>query len=241
MVLRITAFVALAIGVIGLTEAPVTSQEKKADAKPRPADQAKAKKALMELQDFIGVWNLEGTMKSGGESKAWKEKVSWGWKFQEGDSWITVDFAEGKGKHFSGGTLRYDVAKKKYVLALTGTDKVEQVFAGDLAKNGILKLERKDPKTGDLDRITMNTLAEGIRFQAKFTRQDGGKGPFSDLFAMNGNKDGESLAGGSKKPECIVSGGAASIPVQHAGKTYYVCCTGCRDEFNANPEKYVKK
>jgi YHS domain-containing protein len=23
------------------------------------------------------------------------------------------------------------------------------------------------------------------------------------------------------------------------GKTYYVCCSGCRDEFNANPQKYI--
>ena len=31
------------------------------------------------------------------------------------------------------------------------------------------------------------------------------------------------------------------IPVTYNGKTYYVCCTGCRDEFKANPEKYVKE
>ena len=58
---------------------------------------------------------------------------------------------------------------------------------------------------------------------------------------MTGNKDGESIAGGTKKPECIVSGGAASIAVQYGGKTYYVCCSGCRDEFLASPEKYVNK
>ena len=71
--------------------------------------------------------------------------------------------------------------------------------------------------------------------------QDGGKGPFSNAYAMNGTKEGEAFAGGGKKPECIVSGGAASIQVSYNGKTYYVCCTGCRDEFLANPEKYVKK
>jgi YHS domain-containing protein len=56
---------------------------------------------------------------------------------------------------------------------------------------------------------------------------------------LNGNKDGESLAGGTKKPECIVSGGAATMPVSYKGTTYYVCCSGCRDEFLANPEKYI--
>ena len=60
------------------------------------------------------------------------------------------------------------------------------------------------------------------------------------VFALLGNKDGESIAGGKKKPECVVSGGAASIAVQANGKTVYVCCTGCRDELLANPGKYVK-
>ena len=26
------------------------------------------------------------------------------------------------------------------------------------------------------------------------------------------------------------------MPVMHKGKTYYVCCTGCRDAFNDDPE-----
>ena len=29
--------------------------------------------------------------------------------------------------------------------------------------------------------------------------------------------------------------------VMYKGKTYYVCCTGCRDEFRDNPEKYIKE
>jgi YHS domain-containing protein len=26
---------------------------------------------------------------------------------------------------------------------------------------------------------------------------------------------------------------------RHKGETYYVCCSGCRDAFNENPEKYI--
>jgi len=36
-------------------------------------------------------------------------------------------------------------------------------------------------------------------------------------------------------------GGLGTIEVTHAGKSYYVCCTGCRDYFNENPEKFLKK
>ncbi|MBN9120987.1 MAG: YHS domain-containing protein [Planctomycetes bacterium] len=235
---RMTVLAALAAGVLGLaSNAGVAQPDKKA----KPEDQAKAKKALQDVQDFIGLWNLEGTQKAGGKTEAWKEKVSWSWKFKDGNPSITVAFAEGKGKFYKEGELNYDVAGKKYVLTLTpaGKDDTKQVFDGTFAK-GALTVSRKDAKTGDVYRIKMNTVADGVRFALKYEKQDGGKGLFSDVYALNGNKDGESLAGGSKKPECIVSGGAANIPVTYNGKTYYVCCSGCRDEFNANPKKYAK-
>ena len=240
---RMTVLAALAAGVLGLAPPAGVAQPEK---KTTPADQAKIKKALQELQEFIGLWDLEGTQKVGTKPEVWKEKVSWGWKFKDGDAWLTVEFKSNdgkeKGKYYQSGEVRYDLEKKKYILTLTPSakDEPKQEFVGEM-KSGTLKVERKDAKTGDVHRITMNTLADGIRLAFKVEKQDGGKGLFSGVYAMTGNKDGESIAGGGpKKPECVVSGGAASIAVSHNGKTYYVCCSGCRDEFNANPSKYAK-
>ncbi len=242
---RTTALAALAAGILGLAAMSATAQPEK---KAKPEDQAKAKKALQEVQDFIGMWNLEGQQKIGTKAEAWQEKVTWGWKFKDGDAWITVSFSqvkgkevtEGKGKHFNSGELKYNLEKKKYLLTLVPTVKGEepQTFEGDYAK-GALKVERKDAKTGDVYRLTLNTVSEGIKFAFKYEKQDGGKGPFSAAHAMLGIKDGVAI-GGPKKPECIVSGGSANISVTYKGATYYVCCSGCRDEFNAAPEKYVK-
>ena len=210
------------------------------DAQPTPAEVAKAKKALGEVQDFIGLWNLEGLQKVNDKNVAWKESVAWGWKFKGDEAWITVKFADGKGKYYTNGDLKYIVDKKKYQLTLNTPDKHEEVYVGDL-KNGTLKVERADPKTGDVTRLTLNTLAEGVRFQIKVEKQDGGKGPFANAYEMKGNKDGESIAGTVKKPECIVTGGAASIKVSYMGKEYFVCCSGCADAFKDNPEKFINK
>jgi YHS domain-containing protein len=209
-------------------------------ADPTPAETVKIKKAVKELQDFMGNWNLEGTQKTGAKTEAWKEKIEWSWNLKDQMRSIKVTFAEGKGKYFSKGEMTYALDKKKYVLTLVDKDKKEQVYEGDLLKSGGLKLERKDEKTGDVNRLTLNTLSDGVRFSLKMEKQEGGKGLFSSAFQMVGNKDGESLAGGTKKPECIVTGGAASIAVSYQGKTYFVCCSGCRDAFNENPEKFVK-
>ena len=31
------------------------------------------------------------------------------------------------------------------------------------------------------------------------------------------------------------------MTTSYKGKTYYFCCTGCRDAFKDNPEKYIKE
>jgi hypothetical protein len=203
------------------------------------ADAAKAKKALQEVGEFIGQWNLEGQAKAGGKSASWKEKASWGWKFKGDDAWIAI--AVVGGKQFTAGELRYDVPKKQYVLTATDKDGKEQRYAGEF-KRGKLALERKDEKTGDVYRLTVNTLSEGVRMAVQMEVQSGGRGLASTVYKAAGNKDGESFAGGSasKKPECVVTGGAGTIAVLFGGKTYYVCCSGCKEEFEANPKKYAK-
>lgn len=231
MLRRFTALAVFLASAAGLT-APAADLT--------PIEITKTKKALQEVQDFMGAWTLEGTQKVGAKTEAWKEKVEFSWNIKKRQTAINLTFGEGKGKYFTKGELTYALDKKKYVLTLEDKDKKEQVFTGDLLKSGGLKLERKDEKTGDNIRITANTLADGVRLSFKVEKQEGGKGLFSNAYTMLGNKDGESLAGGSKKPECIVTGGAASIAVSYQGKQYFVCCSGCRDAFNENPEKFVK-
>ena len=153
---------------------------------------------------------------------------------------MRVTFAEGKGKYFTQADIRYLLDKKKYQVTFTTPDKMQQVFEGAI-KAGELKLERKDAATGDVYRMSLATLADGVRMVVKVEKQDGGKGLFTTAFQYAGNKEGESIAGTVKKPECIVTGGAASIQVNYGGKTYFVCCSGCRDAFNENPEKYIKE
>ena len=61
---------------------------------------------------------------------------------------------------------------------------------------------------------------------------------------MGLTKEGESFAAGGSAadlPKCIVTGGAAAMSITYQGKSYPLCCSGCKDEFNDNPEKYIKK
>lgn len=210
----------------------------RADDKPSAEDQANVKKALQELSEFVGEWKANGESKAGGKNNIWKEKIGWSWKFnKEGDSWIAFNVEDAK--YYQTGELRYVLKDKKYQFKTKVKDGKEEIYTGSIVKQRLV-LERTDDKSKDVHKITMNTAAEGVRFLLAYEVQTGGKGLATNVYKLSANKEGESLAGnGGKKNECIVTGGLGTISVSFNGKTYYVCCSGCRDEFNDNPQKYI--
>ncbi len=194
------------------------------------------KKALQDVGDFIGDWKGNGEAKAGGKQSLWKETLTWSWKFKGGDACIALDAKDGK--HLTAAELRYDPETKLYRLTAKDADQKAQVYQGKLDK-GKLVLTRKDAAAGDVHRLTLFTLADGARMTLQAEVQAKGKGLFATRYKVTATKEGESFAGGGKKPECVVTGGLGKTQVSYMGKTYYVCCSGCLDEFNANPKKYV--
>ncbi|MEO2090753.1 MAG: YHS domain-containing protein [Gemmataceae bacterium] len=218
-----------AVALVGLLALPLAAADK---------DREAAKEELQKLSEFVGRWTTSGEGKVDGKKQLWKETWEWGWKFgKDGDAWFVLAVKDGK--VFTAAEVRYDAAKKGYAVSATDAKGGTQEFAGTLDKKGVFALERKDGKSGDVHKLKLSTAAEGVRLNAVYEVQAGGKGLADTVYKAAGNKEGESIAGGKKKPACIVTGGAATIQVSYQGKTYYVCCSGCKDEFDANPKKYV--
>ncbi len=223
------------LGLVGLVLPSVAAQ--KAAGK----EQAKVKAALRELQDFIGGWKGSGSHKlnPGPRDKFWPETVKWNWRFKDDDCWLNVEFDGGK--LFKSADIRYLLDKKKYQLTATPVEGKEPlVFLGGLQDDKLI-FERTDARANEVQRIRMNTAAEGIRFIYIVDRKSEGGTIWRTEAMVQSTKIGESLAKkpGKKGPECVVSGGLGTMPVTYMGETFYVCCTGCRDAFNENPKKYV--
>ena len=161
--------------------------------------------------------------------------MSWGWKFKGNSAWMNVEFKDGK--YLLQGDLKYIPSKKKYQLIVLDKEKKEMIFEGEFKKRR-LTLTRIDSNTKDKQIITMSTNNEGARLIYDYAVQSKGKGLEQTLYRISYNKEGVSLAS-NKKNECIVTGGLGTIAVSFGGKTYYVCCSGCRDAFNENPKKYI--
>lgn len=194
------------------------------------------KEALQALQDYIGSWKGNGFSES--DRTLWKESTNWGWRFKGKDTWLTLDFPDYK--HFKKGEMRYLADKESYQLTLTDSKDKKMVFEGKL-KKGFLTLERKDSEANETQQLKMNMAGGGIRSVYTFSVKPENRTLFSKRWQVAFTKEGESFATAQKKVECIVTGGLGTIPVSFGGMTFFVCCTGCRDAFNENPEKFVKE
>jgi hypothetical protein len=193
-----------------------------------------SKAALQAFNEYIGQWKGTGEAK-GGKDATWKESADWSWKIKGADSALVLKLTGSK--QFTEGTLRYLADKKKYEFIALNADKKEMVFVGEI-KAKRLVLTYSDPDTKDKTTIEMSTNNDGARFIYNVAVQKKGVGLAKKVAEVGLTKEGVSLAGG-KKNECIVTGGLGTMAVSFKGKTYYVCCSGCRDEFNAAPEKYI--
>lgn len=196
------------------------------------------REALQALQDFIGGWKGNGTSEKN-KSEIWKETANWGWRFKPKDVHLTVEMPASK--LYKMGEMRFLPTKGKYQMILVDRKDKAETFEGEL-KKGTLILERLDPESKDTQQIKLNTAGGGVRLILTYSTKLEGRTLYNKQFQISYTKEGESFAGtGKKGPECVVTGGLGTIAVSYMGQTYYVCCSGCRDEFNENPAKILKE
>ena len=206
-------------------------------AEPRPKS---AREALKPFNLLVGSWKGTGMPAGTAEDRQkghWTETVTWGWQFKGDDAWLTVSFD--RGKHFAAGELRYRPGTDTFELNLTSADKENVRYSGQL--NGKQLVAERPLADKQVERLTVNLLHDNRVTYRVETRRAGGTA-LTKKFLVGLTKEGEPFAAvGRSDRECIVSGGLGTIAVSHGGKTYYVCCSGCRDEFRADPDKYVKE
>lgn len=200
------------------------------------------RQALQAFSDLIGDWRCTGTPVGTREEiqkNFWTEKMHWEWQFKDKDVWLKIAFE--KGKHFTGGEVRYVPAKDEYSLTFTTVKNEKVTYTGTLETRDETKYLTFDREAGkETQRFVFSLLHDNV-FNYRYEVKAEGRPLFSKKWSVRAVKDGVPFAGGSTKPECIVSGGTGTSTVSYMGKTYYVCCSGCRDEFNANAAKYVKE
>ena len=131
--------------------------------------------------------------------------------------------------------MSFDETKKLYTFTATLTDDTSRTYRGKVEeKRLVMESESDDQK--EVHRITLTVLNEN-RITVLMEKRPEQQSFFTRVVEIGYQRDGTRLAvAGTSGPECVVTGGLGTILVSYKGKSYYVCCTGCRDAFNDDPE-----
>ena len=138
------------------------------------------------------------------------------------------------------------VAIRPAYLGLVASRRRGEAVLGYLAERGVPKdqLDRVHAPAGlDLGKTTheemaVAILAELVQLRASGTLADV---PVPRAGLAREPKIELQLAE-AVDPVCgmTVTAGAAAMPAEHGGVTYYFCCAGCRQKFSQNPDAYTK-
>ena len=200
---------------------------------------------FVPFEHMIGSWKGQG-IPAANKLKGWPETHIWAWKFARGVPVGMSLVLEGD-RTLTRAELTCDADGKRY--RLQGTDPSGKAVAyagtyGGTSSSKMLTLDRVGDTPEGKERLVIWPYSNLIRYALRLDRQDPGAPQFKRVIEVGLTREGEAFAAGGAAadlPKCIITGGAASLTVAYRGKTYPLCCSGCRDEFNDNPDKYVKK
>jgi YHS domain-containing protein len=253
----------LAAATIGLALALLPAPSADDAKKPAPAadDESAAEERmakLKDIQEIVGTWEGSGSGEAV-KGKGFDEGIDCTWKFRkDGKVSLYLTFKEKEGKEKESGArlldeaaLTYDAERELYVLRAyrhnAGEEAEPLVFEGkpktrtNLVLDRVLGKGKKESGDG-LDRIDLKILNDGDRIVYSFHRRIGESKRYRAIAQVALDRKGTSLAASAASgPKCIVTAGAGIMTVSYQGKTYYVCCTGCREMFNDAPEKYIAR
>lgn len=201
------------------------------------AEEKSDREILSALQEYIGDWRGVGQPRRGSSRGAWQQETSWSWKFKDGNAALV--FQSPEGKYFESGTLTA-TGDKEFALVAVNEDGKKATFKGSIESDRLVLVnEKADDSTPA--RISVRLVAGGKRLMVLYERRLGTTSRFTRLAEVGYTRKGVRLATGPSYPECVVTGGYADRTVEYKGKKYYVCCEGCKQLFEMDPEGVLKE
>lgn len=208
--------------------------------------------AMMPLQVLLGTWHGT-TQREVGQFKV-TDEPSWIWDFRTDRNQPALVMNSAASPYLRSARLTY--LTDRQIFRLEGKDPEGQIrvlegtfsepvqeFQGDDQKMHVkykLELTQTAP-SGDRDqwRIILNQQ-ENNRYLQEMAKKRGTSYLRIDTVATQrqGTSFAKSDAGYGEK-ECVISGGLGTIQLSYKGKSYWVCCTGCKAAFEEDPASWI--
>jgi hypothetical protein len=209
------------------------------------------KKALKPIQVVLGPWHAIIDKSKTYEDLQWV----WDWKTDRAQPALAMTTKE-DGEYFKSARLTYLVEDEKFQMTLTDKEGKQRVLQGVFTEEPTDKPgedKKQTPQrtyklqlteTGDAkDRwqIVMNQQ-DNNRYLLELSRLRGSRFVRFDTAASQ--REGTSFAlddSDYKDRTCVISQGLGTTQVSYKGKSYWVCCSGCKAAFEEDPEKWIAK
>jgi YHS domain-containing protein len=204
---------------------------------PPSDEESRVPPILQPLEPLVGEWRVHGFLESD-RIKGWDEPTTWGWRFEKGKI-VALEATFKGGKYFKSATLGPSEHKGQYRFVATGADGASGTYEGELKGKKLTLVRQGDGPVPD--QVTLELLHD-VRYQMLIEAR---KTPGSvKKIATIGATRAEVRFGAAGKeeqgPKCIITGAPGTSSVTYMGTNYFVCCSGCRAEFEHDPEKWLR-
>lgn len=197
-----------------------------------------AQQALEPFNKLIGAWRGAGQPRRGSNQGAWQQTGEFVWSFTGESPQIRYLVVDGQLERL--GRFSWDGQSQRLLLELETPAGETQTYTGRWADNRLTMTTAAD-EGGVRRRLTITALNDKRTLVLHEQTTPGGQ-TFFRVAEIGYTREGARLAvPGVSGRECVVTGGAGTIAVRHQGQTYYVCCTGCQQAFEENPDAVLQE
>lgn len=208
--------------------------------------------ALKPVQIMLGKW--QGLIRNASRS----EVHDWVWDLKTDPLFPALVLSIPEGEFFTNARLTYDPRIEKFLMTTVDDEDVKRTFTGEFIAEP-KDVPSEDGKTVErtfqLELTEDSDAGRGTRYQYIFKQQHNnrylvdvnrarGKAKFRQFDVIGSQRDGVSFAKADDDygdKTCIISGGLGTSTVTYKGRTFYVCCSGCKAAFDDEPERWIAR
>jgi len=227
-----------------------------AGSKPDPEKQIQTIIAkLQPLQVLLGQWR--GTTRRDYENFKAVDNHEWVWDLRTKPVQPALTIQSDKSPYIKTARLTWDTAQSKFVLTVFDpagvtkefsgdfTDPVHEIVGSDDKLHKVFRLEFDQNDTGDNSEVWQFAFAqqENNRYLLEVAKRRG-RANFARFDTVSTQREGTSFAvsdTGYAEKTCIISEGLGTMEVTYKGRSYWVCCTGCKAAFEEDPATWIAR
>ena len=210
---------------------------------------------LQPLQVLLGQWR--GTTRREFQNFKAVDSHEWVWDLRTDPSQPALTIRSDKSPYVKAGRLTWDTKQECFVMLATDSEDKERRFSGDYSE-APHEITGSDDKQHRVFRLVLNeerTGQDGEQWQLAISQQENnryllevgkrrGTAAFARYDTVSTQRDGTSFALSDTdyaEKACIISEGLGTMELTWKGRSYWVCCSGCRAAFEEEPDKWIAR